>query len=265
MSIAGAASAVFRGTVLHQRRGAPSHGFEYPIFMWLLDLDELATLSRVVRGFSYNRRGLIAFDDADHFDGSRGRLLAQVRRRVEESGVSWPGGPVRVLTNCRMLGHVFNPVSFWYCHAPDGRVATIVAEVNNTFGERHCYVSSPSDALEPSGSTSWLRWRDKKVFHVSPFFSLDGTYQFTIEPPADRMRVRIDLLVDGETRIVTGLDLTREPLTAASAWRLSVAYPLLTARIVGRIHWQALRLWRKGAAFHAKPPYDPSRALDTRT
>jgi DUF1365 family protein len=146
-----------------------------------------------------------------------------------------------------------------------------VAEVHNTYGERHCYLldarSAAGDVDTAADVQSHTRpaaaaghWRLKKVFHVSPFYSLDGTYTFELSTPAARLDVRIALEVAGETRFGSRLSLERRPLTdralAGVLWR----YPFVTAQVVARIHWQALRLWAKGVPFRAKPPYDPARA-----
>jgi DUF1365 family protein len=256
---------------MHHRPAGPGHRFVYTVFMWLLDLAELPSLARHVPGFGYNRPGIVTFRDADHFDGSSDACSRQLRRVLESEGVSWPSGPVRVLTNCRMFGYVFNPVSFWFCYTPEARLDAIVAEVNNTFGERHCYVSArpdwapactvSDDDTKADGQTAgWPRWSAKKVFHVSPFLSLDGTYRFAVEPPSRRLRVSVDLRIREEPTLVTRLALEREPLGRLSVVRMLGRYPLMTARVMGSIHWEAFRLWRKGAVYHVKPPYDPARA-----
>jgi DUF1365 family protein len=246
--------------------------------MLLLDLDEIPQLARSLRLFGHNRRAVVSFRDADHL-GERGRSTRDnLRAFVEQRGACWPGGPVRVLTHARVLGYVFNPVSFFYCHAPgEPEPALVVAEVHNTYGERHCYLldarvdeaAAARDAA-PGGDVQWGspaegadrlgRWRTKKVFHVSPFFSLDGSYAFALSAPAARLDVRIALEVRGETQFASRLRLERRPLTDATLAAMLVRYPLMTAQVIARIHWQALRLWLKGVPFRGKPPYDPARA-----
>jgi hypothetical protein len=256
-----AASALYTGTVMHHRPGPPEHRFVYPVTMYLLDLDELDRLDERLHLFGRNRRRPVSFHDADYLGSGRGPVRQKLRRLTDDAGLEWPGGPVRLLTQCRVFGYVFNPVSFYYLSDRDERLAAIVADVSNTFGERHAYVLRP-DRAEPSGAPGPpdLVWHEKKVFHVSPFFSLDGTYRFTFSRPADRCIVGINLAVGGQTQIRTGLSLRRQPLTDGALARALVRLPLSTARVVAAIHWQAFRLWRKGAPFHTKPTYDPQAA-----
>jgi DUF1365 family protein len=262
-------SAIYAGRIVHARLEPPAHRFEYPLFMWLIDLDEVAAMDGRVTGFGYNRPSVVSFRDADHLAGTREPLRDQVRRLVEHAGVTWPGGSVRLLTHCRMLGYVFNPVSLWYCHDRDGRLAVLVAEVNNTFGGRHCYVSPaqlPTGAA-PGRPVGPVRWRDRKVFHVSPFLTVEGQYAFSIGAPRRRLAARIDLRWSDAPderpavapRLVTALVLRREPITRNSVAGLLVRYPLMTLRVIGAIHWEALRLRLKGARYHP-PPLDDSTA-----
>lgn len=254
-------SGLYTGTVTHHRLGTPEHRFTSPLAMYLLDLDELDDLDRSLRLFGRNRRRPVSFRDGDCLGSGAGPVAEKLRRLTDGEGLAWPGGPVRLLTQCRVFGYVFNPASFYYLFDRAGRLASVVADVSNTFGERHPYVLRPEDA-EPRGGPDAARlvWRDKKVFHVSPFLSLDGTYRFTFTAPGERCAVGIDLSVGGQTRIATSLSLRREPLTDTALARTLVRMPFATVRVVAGIHWQALRLWRKGAPFRTRPPYDPQAA-----
>ncbi|MGE3844042.1 MAG: DUF1365 domain-containing protein [Vicinamibacterales bacterium] len=248
---------LYVGRILHHRLTTPRHCFRYPLFMWLLDPAAERPTGQAVRGFACNQPGPVSFRTADHLSGrSDTPLVTQLREVVESQGHGWPGGPVRVLTHCRVFGYVFNPVSFWYCYQPDGALRTVVAEVNNTFGERHCYVSCAPVA---GGRSSWLAWSDEKVFRVSPFFSTEGQYAFSVEPPADRLRVRIDLRGAEAIRLVTVLALRREPLHRWSVLSTLVRYPFMTLQVIAAIHWEALRLWRKGVRYHVERPHGPNR------
>ena len=228
--------------------------------MHLLDLDELDALDAGLRLFGRNRAAVVSFHDRDHFRDPSRTVSENLRAAIEREGVAWPNGRVLLLTHCRVLGYVFNPVSFYYCHRPDGRLAVIVAEVNNTFGDRHCYVL-PVDAAEPAGvAASRLRWRAKKVMHVSPFLPMDGSYLWELDVPAERLRVRVDVTLRAERRFTATLALRREALSDGALARMLVRYPLVTAKAIGAIHWEAVKLWRKGAPFHPQPPYDPDAA-----
>jgi hypothetical protein len=254
-------SAAYTGTVMHHRLGTPEHRFVYPVTMYLLDLDELERLDGRLRLFGRNRHRPVAFHDRDYLGPGPEPVPVKLRRLTDDAGLVWPGGPVRLLTQCRVFGYVFNPVSFYYLFDRAERVAAVVADVSNTFGERHAYVLRPEDAEPDAAAESpGAVWHDKKVFHVSPFFSLDGTYRFRFSTPGDRCTIGIDLAVDGQARIRTGLSLRREPLTDRTLVRSLVRLPFATARVVAAIHWEALKLWRKGAPFHAKPPYNPQAA-----
>ncbi|HTV02506.1 MAG TPA: DUF1365 domain-containing protein [Luteitalea sp.] len=244
--------ALYVGQVWH-RRATPQHAFRYRTYLHAFDLDALDTLPASSRLVRYNRRGIVGLHDADHFDG---RPLRQgVEHAVVSRGHVWPGGRVVLLTHCRVLGYVFNPVSFFYCHDGDGQLALVVAEVNNTYGERHVYVLP---VPEGHGVTC-----EKKAFHVSPFFGLDGTYRFTLEPPDAHCRVGIALTVARQPVFSAHLDLTRTPLTDAALLGVLARYPLVTAQVIAAIHFEALRLWWKGVRFRDKPAYAPESARQT--
>jgi DUF1365 family protein len=265
-------SAIYIGDVMHRRRGGPAHGFRVPLYMLLLDLDELPRLDRRLRLFGVGRWRPVTFLDRDHLGGGATPLRDRLRALIEARGGVWPGGAVRLLTHARVFGYVFNPVSFFFCHYPDGGLALVVADVSNTFGERHAYLldgrcetgaaagAEGIPAREANGEAARRRWLVKKVFHVSPFKSLDGTYRFSIAPPGERADVRIALTVAGETRFAAWLRLRRRPLGDLGLLHVLVRYPLMTLQVIGAIHWQALRLWWKGARYRERPRYDPAAA-----
>ena len=144
------------------------------------------------------------------------------------------------------------------------RLAVVVAEVNNTFGDRHCYVL-PVEAAERAiaasapGRERW-RWTEKKVMHVSPFFPLDGSYVWDTETPSERCTTHVRVTLRGARQFSATLALSRVPLSDGALARLLVRYPLVTAKVIGAIHWEALKLWGKGAPFNSQPPYDPAAA-----
>jgi DUF1365 family protein len=245
-------SRLAEGIVAHRRVAGPAHGFRYGVFMALLDLDELPALDARLRFFGHGRRRLLSFRDADHFDGSPHGVRASLEAVVRGAGYDPPHGRVEVLTNCRVLGYVFNPVSLFYCYDESDRLDLVVAEVNNTFGDRHSYVLPVVDGYE---------WRRKKVMHVSPFSPPDaGTYFFAAPPPGERIEVGIDLVRSGATALAARLSLGTRPLTDATIARALLRFPFVTAKVTAAIHWEALRLWWKGAPFFPRPPYDPQAA-----
>jgi hypothetical protein len=246
-------SRLAEGIVSHRRVEGPAHDFRYAVFMTLLDLDELPELDARLRLFGHRRHRPLRFVDADHFDRSPVGVREALERVVRAEGHAMPRGRVEVLTNCRVLGYVFNPVSFFYCYDDAGRLAVVVAEVNNTFGDRHSYVL-PVEAGR-------FEWRRKKLMHVSPFNPPDaGTYWFEAPPPGERVEVSIDLTRAGETVVATRLSLATRPLTDGALALALARFPLMTAKVTAAIHLEALRLWWKGAPFFSRPPYDPQAA-----
>jgi hypothetical protein len=241
-------SALYTGTVMHARRSPRDHVFRYPVYMALLDLDELPTLDRSLRLFGWNRRAVTSFHDADHID---------IHAILAEHGVELgDGGSTQVLTNLRVLGYVFNPVSFWWCRRGDGSLACIVAEVSNTFGERLPYVLLPAAGNEAGGRSVFET--DKRL-HVSPFMPMDQAYTWWFSDPGEKLSVRMDVHEAGSRDFHATLTARRLPLTAASLRSVLVQYPLMPARVLALIHWQAARLWLKRTPFYRKPAYIPGK------
>lgn len=234
------------GQVMHHRLQPWGHGFRYRLALFRLDLDELPRLSRTLRLLGVERARPLTYRAADHLSTD------DVRARVRTAGVTAPVTRMELVTSLRTFGYVFNPVSFFFCYGTDEALLAVVCEVNNTFGQRHVYVL-PADEGQSV-------WHEKKVFHVSPFFTLDGTYRFEFHVGREHLEARIDLYRGGEAQFVSRLSLDRRPLTDASLLRMLVGYPLLTLRVIAAIHWQALRLWWKGAVYHPVPAYAPETA-----
>jgi DUF1365 family protein len=165
-------------------------------------------------------------------------------------GITAADGEVVLQTFPRIFGFVFNPVSFWFCHDRDGALRAVLAEVRNTFGDRHNYLVAHADQ-RPITATDTLTAR--KIFHVSPFFPVAGEYRFRFDLSAGRRRVVLDYWLDGERVLATALQGVPQTLDATTARRALLRQPLLTLGVVWRIHWQALRLWLKRAVFHSRP------------
>lgn len=241
-------SAIYEGVVRHRRYEPRPHAFRFPLFMTLLDLDELPELFDGVPLWSARRPAPARFRRDDYLAPHDLPLGEAVRQRVERETGRRPNGPIRLLTHLRFFGHSFNPVSFYYCYDRAGaRVESIVAEITNTpWRERHAYVLDRADALS-QGRTA-LRWRFDKVFHVSPFFPLTHRYEWAFSEPSHRLAVHMRNIeaVGGERRVFDAtLALRRREISPRALCAALARYPLMTTQVVAKIHFEALRLWLK--------------------
>lgn len=240
-------SAIYRGRVTHARTRPRRHALAYRVYTMLFDLDELDTLARRFRWFSVDRFNLLAFYGRDHGDGSGRPLKAQVEAHLTAAGIA-AGGRIAVLCYPRVLGCVFNPLSTYFCHRPDGTLAAVLYEVNNTFGQRHSYLVEVDDpAARP------IRQGCGKVFHVSPFMAMDMRYDFALQPPEDHVSVTVRGSDAAGTLITANFTGTREELSDRALLATFLRHPLLTLKVVGGIHWEALKLVAKGIGLHGRP------------
>jgi DUF1365 family protein len=242
-------SALYVGTVRHRRFGAPEHSFAYRVWHALIDLDELPQLAERVRGFSHNRFNLTACHDRDHMGPSRETIRRKLEIWLGERGLSTGLSQISLLTHLRVLGHVFNPVSFYFCRDDKAVLRHVVAEVNNTFGETYCYL------LAADGDV--VRQEQDKVFHVSPFQPVDGRYRFRVTAPGSTVSAHIDVIRGGDRVFDTTLTAKRRPFTGPSLFTTVARHPHTGLRTLALIHYQALRLWLKRAPFFTKPEPPP--------
>lgn len=250
-------SALYRGQVMHHRLRPREHTLRYRVFWMLLDLDELDQMSCSLRFFSRNRFNLMGFHDADHGDGSETPLRVQATRLLERRGVDIGSGAIRLLTMPRVLGYVFNPISLYYCHRPDGALAAMIYEVTSTFRERRAYVLpvAPED-----GRVGRIDQATGKGLYVSPFMDMDMRYAFKGSVPDDRLDLAIDGLDSQGLLIATAMRGRRRALSDRAVLAAMAAMPLLTIKVVAAIHWEALKLWLKGVPLTRKPPAEAIRA-----
>ena len=234
------------GEVRHTRLKPARHVFNYPTYFLMLPLramqrDGPGALAR-------NRRAALSFHDSDHGDG-RPDCLHWLDALLQSEGIADAQGEVWLHTYPRVFGFTFKPVSFWYCHTPAGTLRAIVVEVNNTFGERHCYLlDAPHYGQE---------LRADKVFHVSPFCEIEGGYRFrfmrTVQDGVERTVARIDHDDATGPLLQTSVAGTLEAVSPASLRKALWRYPAMTYGVVARIHWQALKIWLKRVPFVSKP------------
>lgn len=237
---------LYRGTIAHNRLLPKKHSFSYPAFFICFPLDEKQKLRSTF--FSVNRFNLFSYYESDHGDGGDGEKWA--RKILQESGVFNATGCIEILTLPRMLGFVFNPVSFWFCHNEEKSLKAIICEVKNTFGERHYYLLT-ADNGDDIHDNSALTTR--KVFHVSPFFEVKGHYHFKFIKSGLLRTASIDYLENEQLLLKTALTGKAQALTDHHLLALLLSLGWFTVMVVIRIHWQALKLWLKGISFHRKP------------
>lgn len=256
---------VVRGTVAHRRHHPRPNAFRYRVWHLLVDVDRLEEAAAGVRGFGVGRRWPVGLRTQDHVGEADLPLRDKLARWVAGQGGTLPEGPLLLYAYPRVLGHVFNPVSWWFAHDPDGTLRLVVAEVRNTFGDWRAYLL---DDLEVDGRV--VRATHDKDFHVSPFLPIEGlSYRFAIRPPAldGTTPVAVAMQVvddDGAVVLDASQGGTPEPLTTRSLWSTMVRHPLVTLWTVALIHGQAVRLWWRRTPFHRRPT-PPATGLDAVT
>lgn len=245
------------GEIRHTRLRPVRHAFRYPGFFLRLRIDALASPEAirnalreadVGRGFAVDARAPLSFHSADHGDGKT-PLIDWVRSVLAQAGVK-ADGPVWLHCFPRVLGYAFKPVSFWFCHRADGELAAILAEVNNTFGERHVYLlTDPQRGRLAQGRLL----KAEKLLHVSPFCKVEGGYEFRFFNRSDRVVARVDYQDKAGPLLLTSLSGTLEPVSRPALRRAFWGHPLFTLGVIARIHAHALRLWLARVPFHRKP------------
>ncbi|MDU8910686.1 DUF1365 domain-containing protein [Aestuariicoccus sp. MJ-SS9] len=235
------------GHTYHGRKGAIANAFRYSVDFVMLDAE--AEKPRAPLLFSRNGGNLVSLHDRDHGGApgaGRGAIWA---REVLEAHQVRAGGPLMLLAQPRMLGHVFNPVSFWLAHDDSDRLIAVIAEVSNTFGDRHSYLCVKPDRSEIGPGD---RLTATKIFHVSPFQPIEGGYVFRFDIREDRIGIWIDYTSQTGGLIAT-LTGRRRRLTNRSILWSALTRPLGARRVLALIHWQALKLWWKGARYRVRP------------
>ena len=234
-------AALYDVIVVHRRLRPVEHDQRYALPDALVDVARLDELDRAARLFSYNRFNLFSIRDRDHGPGDGTPLAEHVARLTDAAGLAGEVTRVELLCLPRMLGYVFNPLSVYFCYGRGGEVRLILYEVSNTFGERKTYVVPASP-----GQDGAIRQAAGKRLYVSPFNHPDGRYDFTIAPPGERVRVGVALSRERQAVLSAHLVGRRRPFDDHGLARTFARHPALTWKVIGGIHWEALKLWRKG-------------------
>jgi DUF1365 family protein len=238
------AAALYFGDVMHARLKPIGHRFSYRVMSLLIDLDRLDEADRQCPLFAVNRAALYSFSESDHGERDGSSLRGYVQRQAAARGVDLTGGRVLLLCYPRLFGYTFNPLSVYFCYRADGELALIIYEVRNTLGDIHPYVL-PVQLGEIS--QAGVRQQQDKLFYVSPFAEMAMRYHFRVSPPGHSVKLRI-LETDSEGPLLAAtFSGRRRSLTTAALLRSLFSLPLVTFKIVAAIHWEALRLWLKGA------------------
>lgn len=238
-------AAIYRTSIAHVRTTPLKNTFTYRSYSWFVDIDHLPQLPRLLRP-------LAVFRPADHLGDPNGTLRGNVETFLRTQGIDVDGGRITMLTSARVLGHVFNPLTLFWCHGPSGELQCVIAEVHNTYGERHCYVLETDEQGRASVP---------KAFYVSPFNDVSGDYRMKLPEPSDRLAVAIVLERQDQRPFIATMDGTRSPASTANVLRAAAAVPLAPLRVVLQIHWQGIRLWARKLPIIKRPHHTSQEAV----
>ncbi len=236
---------LLKGRTDHVRFLPFEHRFSYRLFLIDIDIDRLDEANRASRLFSIDRPNLFSFRRRDNGARVDAPLRDWAQDRLGEAGIDSHDTTIRLVTFPRHLGYKFAPLSLWFAHAPDGGLRGLIYEVNNTFGETHAYVAPVS------GQTA--RHEADKRFHVSPFFDVAGQYRFSIRRPDDGLGLVIDSLEAGQRLHMATIKAAVSPASDGEFLKAALVRPLSSLGVTFGIHWQALKLWMKGASYRSRP------------
>ncbi len=247
-------SCLYKAKVMHHRLAPTDHRFHYSVFMFYLDLDEIDSLAKRLKFISHNRFNFFNFRDKDHLqlpkegpDTSK-NIRQHITDYLRSNGVAIGNGRIMVLTNLCTLGYQFNPVSFYFCYDEQGQPVCSIVEVCNTFLEMKPYFLG-ADTMQDEQ----FKLNTTKYFYVSPFIDMDTNFDFDLHIPGEKLQLKIDDYdKDGKRFFISTLSGTRKPLKDSILLLYFFSFPLITLKIIGLIHWQALKLWLKKLPYHKK-------------
>ena len=242
-------SRIFEGKVYHKRFKPKVHQLTYKVCSFLFDLDELDQLDKNLKLFSHNRFNVVSFWDKDHGSGDEKPLRPYVESILSDAGQEVDGGAIRLLCYPRLFGYVFNPLSVYYCYDKTESLQAIIYEVSNTFGQRHSYVITTQDSND-----NVIKQKCRKGFYVSPFMEMEAEYAFRMVPPGKRISVSITQSDADGVLLKANFNGEECPLIDKGLASMLLKYPLMTVKVIVGIHWEALKLWKKGVKLVTRPP-----------
>ncbi len=239
-------SCIYTGQVIHKRFKPKRHFFSYKVFSLLIDLEELDILEKKLKLFSYNRFNILSFYDVDHGPRDGTSLISWVKENLNNNNINSEKIKIKLLCYPRIWGYVFNPLSIFYVYDKDSNLIAILYEVKNTFGEQHTYV------FKIDKTDQFLEHSCKKKFHVSPFIEMDCMYYFKILKPENKLSVVINQNDNEGKLLFASQDGFKKTLNNKNLIFSYIFHPLMSFKIIGAIHYEALKLWLKGLKFVKK-------------
>jgi DUF1365 family protein len=244
-------SVLYKCNIMHHRLEPRKHSFNYDVFMFYLDIEELDLLKKKLWLFSKNAFNAFSFHDKDHLgvntENKTDSLRTKINAFLQEKGINIGTGRIMLLSNLRTMGYVFNPVSFYFCYNDKNILECAVVEVCNTFKEIKLYFIGKENI---DGTTCHLN--TEKYFYVSPFIDLDTSFDFNLEVPAEKLKIKIDDYKNGKRFFLSALTGTKKSLNNLNLLWYTLRFPFITLQIIVLIHWHALLLWIKKIPFHKK-------------
>ncbi len=243
-------SCIYKGLVNHRRFEPRAHSFTYTLFMMYVDLDELPTLFNNHYAWNVEKPGLASFYRKDHYGDEPKNLADAIRELIKNKTGDLISGPIRLLTHFRYFGHIFNPISVYYCFDEnDEQLTHVVAEVTNTpWKEQHCYVLAGKEKNQ-----CFITPTQQKDFHVSPFMDMEMQYQWNIRVPGDHLQFSVENINDNKKLFDASMSLKKIELNTKNLTSTLINFPCMTLKVVSAIHLQALKLWLKGIDYVPHP------------
>ena len=245
---------LYIGKVFHKRHAPFEHAFTYRVYTFLLDIDDLENLSNRLKYFSLNRFNLFSIYNKDHASRDGQAIRPWIEKAATAKNIDLQGGKIYMLTFARVLGYAFNPLTVYFCYDKDGTLKAMMHQVKNTFGEQHGYLL-PVEKNKPL-----IKQQCQKIFHVSPFIHMDCEYKFRFAEAEEMLDFAIHQFQPEGKLLTATWDGQRIELTDKNLLKTFFTHPLLTLKVIGGIHWEALRLWMKGAKYINKPE-PPEKAV----